>query len=114
MYMKHSIEERLQAVQKCLKGHAPKCVARELGLNAHHVSEWLLRYQQAGIDGLQKRPNKRANFAEKCKIVCEYAEKGVSLQPNCIKLHFYYEKPTELCTNWRRRIYRSTAHKSYS
>ena len=81
MYMKHSIEERLQAVQKCLKGHAPKCVARELGLNAHHVSEWLLRYQQAGIDGLQKRPYKRADFVEKCKIVCEYAEKTLRVHP---------------------------------
>ena len=87
MYMKHSIEERLQAVQKCLKGHAPKCVARELGLNAHHVSEWLLRYQQAGIDGLQKRPYKRADFVEKCKIVCEYAEKGVSLHRVSAKYH---------------------------
>ena len=87
MYMKHSIEERLQAVQKCLKGHAPKCIARELGLNAHHVSEWLLRYQQAGIDGLQKRPYKRADFVEKCKIVCEYAEKGVSLHRVSAKYH---------------------------
>ena len=30
--MKHTIEKRFLAVQKCLKGHAPKDVARQLGL----------------------------------------------------------------------------------
>ena len=45
------------------------------------------RYQQAGIDGLQKRPYKGADFVEKCKIVCEYAEKGVSLHRVSAKYH---------------------------
>jgi transposase-like protein len=85
--MKHSIEERLLAVKKCLAGHAPFAVGREMGINEHHVSEWLLRYQQEGIDGLQKRPPKRADFAEKCKIICEYAEKGVPLHRICAKYH---------------------------
>lgn len=77
--MKHSYEERLLAVKKCLKGYPPFAVGREMGINEHDVSEWLLRYQQEGIDGLQKRPMKRAGFTEKCKIVCEFAEKGVPL-----------------------------------
>ena len=81
--MKHSTEERLLAVQKCLKGYAPKAVGRELGLDEHHVREWLLRYEQEGIVGLQKGPMKRADFAEKCKIVCEFAEKGVPLHSIC-------------------------------
>ena len=85
--MKHSIEERLLAVKKCLEGHAPFAVGREMGINEHHVSEWLLRYQQEGIDGLQKRPPKRADFAEKCKIICEYAEKGVPLHRICAEYH---------------------------
>ena len=87
MYKKHSIEERLQAVQKCLDGQAPCSVGREMGINDHYVSEWLLRYQQEGIAGLQKRPMKRANFEEKCKIICEYAEKGVSLHRVSVKYH---------------------------
>ena len=69
--MKHSTEERLLAVQKCLKGYAPKAVGRELGLDEHHVREWLLRYEQEGIVGLQKGPMKRADFAEKCKIALD-------------------------------------------
>ena len=85
--MKHSTEERLLAVQKCLKGYAPKAVGRELGLDEHHVREWLLRYEQEGIVGLQKGPMKRADFAEKCKIVCEFAEKGVPLHRVCAKYH---------------------------
>ena len=87
MYKKHSIEERLLVVKKCLEGHAPKGVARELGLNGRDVSEWLLRYEQEGIYGLHKRPMKRANFEEKCKIVCEYAEKGVPLHQVCAEHH---------------------------
>ena len=85
--MKHSTEERLLAVQKCLKGYAPKAVGRELGLDEHHVREWLLRYEQEGIVGLQKGPMKRADFAEKCKIVCEFAEKGVPLHRICAENH---------------------------
>ena len=85
--MKHSIEERLLAVQKCLEGHAPFSVGREMGIRDHHISEWLLRYQQEGIAGLQKRPMKRANFEEKCQIVCEYAEKGVPLHRVCAEYH---------------------------
>ena len=85
--MKHSTEERLLAVQKCLKGYAPKAVGRELGLDEHYVREWLLRYEQEGIVGLQKGPMKRADFAEKCKIVCEFAEKGVPLRKICAEYH---------------------------
>ena len=85
--MKHSTEERLLAVQKCLKGYAPKAVGRELGLDEHYVREWLLRYEQEGVTGLQKCPMKRADFAEKCKIVCEFAEKGVPLHRVCAKYH---------------------------
>ena len=87
MYKKHSIEERLLAVKKCLEGYAPKGVAKELGLNEHDISEWLLRYKMEGVLGLQKRPIKHADFEEKCKIVCEYAEKGVSLHRVCAKYH---------------------------
>ena len=79
MYKKHPYEERLLAVQKCLEGHAPKSVGRQMGINPHFISEWLLLYDKEGASGLQKRPNKHADFAEKCKIVCEYAEKGVPL-----------------------------------
>ena len=75
--MKHSTEERLLAVQKCLKGYAPKAVGRELGLDEHHVREWLLRYEQEGIVGLQKGPMKRADFAEK----------GVPLHRICAENH---------------------------
>ena len=107
MYMKHSIEERLQAVQKCLKGHAPKCVARELGLDAHHVSEWLLRYRQDGKAGLLKHPLRQINFAEKCKIVCEYAEKGVPLHRVSVKYHV----SQSTISRWA-RIYRKGGYKA--
>ena len=85
--MKHSIEKRFLAVQKCLKGYAPKDVARQLGLVDKDLYVWLERYKQEGIAGLRKQPMKRASFEEKCKIVCEYEEKGVSLYRICAKYH---------------------------
>jgi len=87
MYKKHSIEEKLLAVKKCLNGFPPFTVGREMGINDHYISEWLLLYQKEGKAGLQKRPMKRANFAEKCKIVCKYAEKGVPLHQVCAEYH---------------------------
>ena len=85
--MKHSYETRLLAVRKCLSGQAPHAVGRQLGIADDYVSEWLNLYKLEGESGLQKRPMKRANFEEKCKIVCEYAEKGVPLHQVCAEYH---------------------------
>ena len=101
MYKKHPYEERLLAVQKCLEGYAPKHVARELGIDWHDVSEWLVRYEKEGALGLLKHPMKRANFAEKCKIVCEYAEKGVPLHR--VSAEYHVSQHTVKC--WT-RIYK--------
>ena len=77
--MKHSYETRLLAVRKCLSGQAPHAVGRQLGIADDYVSEWLNLYKLEGESGLQKRPMKRANFEEKCKIVCEIDKKHVPL-----------------------------------
>ena len=114
MYKKHSIEERLLAVQKCLEGYAPWGVGRMLGIKEHYVSEWLDRYRQNGIAGLQKRPNKHADFAEKCKIVCEYAEKSVPLHRVCAKHHgsqSSVSRWTAAISKWA-RIYREGGYEA--
>jgi len=87
MYKKHPYEERLHAVQKCLDGHAPFAVGRQLGIDHRYISEWLLRYKKEGVLGLRKGPMKHADFEEKCKIVCEFAEKGVPLHRVCAENH---------------------------
>ena len=79
MYKKHSLEERLLAVQKCLDGYPPYYVGHEMGINEVYISEWLLRYHKEGVAGLQKGSNKRANFEEKCKLVCLFVKKGIPL-----------------------------------
>ena len=87
MYKKHTYEERLLAVEKCLSGIASKTVARQMGIEPNDVRVWFARYQAEGPIGLLKRPMKHADFAEKCKIVCEYAEKGVPLHKICAEYH---------------------------
>ena len=68
MYKKHSIEERLLAVQKCLEGYSPLAVQQMLGIHRDEIRVWLLRYKREGVSGLEKHPVKRADFAEKCKL----------------------------------------------
>ena len=85
MLKKHPYEERLLAVKLCLGGRPLKSVARQLGINKDYISEWLLRYEREGESGLQKRSPKKANYAEKCKIVCKYAKKGVPLRQICVE-----------------------------
>ena len=107
MYKKHSIEEQLLAVKKCLEGYSPNAVGELLGVNHTYVEEWLLRYKQEGVSGLQKRPVKRADFAEKCKIVCEYAEKGVPLY----RVSAMYHVSQATISRWT-RLYRKGGYEA--
>ena len=102
MRRKHSFEERLLAVQKCLEGRAPNSVAKEMGLPRNDLREWLGYYQRDGVSGLQDRPIKRTNFVEKCEIICEYAEKGVPLHVVSVK----YGVSQTAISKWL-RIYRA-------
>ena len=102
MRRKHSLEERLLAVQKCLEGRAPNSVAKEMGLPRNDLREWLEYYQRDGVSGLQDRPMKRTNFVEKCEIICEYAEKGVPLHVVSVK----YGVSQTAISKWL-RIYRA-------
>ena len=107
MLKKHPYEERLLAVKLCLGGRPLKSVARQLGINKDYISEWLLRYKREGESGLQKHPVKRADFAEKCKIVCEYAEKGVPLHR--VSAEYHVSQHTVKC--WT-RIYRQGGYEA--
>ena len=96
--MKHSIEDRLLAVQKCLEGQAPYAVGQELKIDEHAVKAWLERYKLKGEAGLRKTTKKRVSFAKKCKIVCEYAEKGVPLS----QIYAKYNVSCGIVKTWTR------------
>jgi transposase-like protein len=107
MLKKHPYEERLQAVKLCLAGYSVTSVGHRLGINKDYVLEWLLRYQRDGKAGLRRRIPKRATYAEKCKIVCKYAEKHVSLQQICVE-HNVSRSAVERWT----RIYRKGGYEA--
>ena len=107
MYQKHPYEERVLAVLKCLNGESPKSVARQLGVCRHMLYEWLIRYERDGAKGLQKQPNKRATYAEKCKIVCEFAEKHVPLH----RVSADYNVSQTTILSWT-RIYRKGGYEA--
>ncbi|MBR1472959.1 MAG: helix-turn-helix domain-containing protein [Paludibacteraceae bacterium] len=107
MLKKHPYKERLQAVKLCLAGYSVTSVGHRLGINKDYVLEWLLRYQRDGKAGLRRRIPKRATYAEKCKIVCKYAEKHVSLQQICVE-HNVSRSAVERWT----RIYRKGGYEA--
>ena len=107
MYKKHPYEERLLAVRKCLEGKSPRLVAKELGIDNRDVYVWLARYKQDGDVGLHRQPIKHINFAEKCKIVCEFEEKGVPLPRICAKYHVSHTSVKK----WT-RIYRNGGYEA--
>lgn len=81
--MKNSIEVRKRAVTLCLSGMLPKEVGKKLRIHAGYVGDWLERYKLYGLEGLDKQPYKHFTFSEKCKIICAYREKSVSLHTIC-------------------------------
>jgi len=78
-----------------------------MGISPHDIREWLERHNKEGDKGLLKHPTKHANFGEKCKIVCEYAEKGVPLHQICVK----FQVSQDAVKRWT-RIYRKGGYEA--
>ena len=79
MSKRHTLEERLKAIQMVQSGYSMSQVSRELGINDHYVAEWVESYRLEGVEGLVRRPYKEWSFEERCKLISEILEKGVSL-----------------------------------
>ena len=84
--MEHSLKEKLKAIKLYNKGLPIFHVAKKLKCSKNVVTIWVEQYKLYGVAGLQRLPqNCRYNYAEKCQIVCEVAEKGVPLHAVCAK-----------------------------
>ena len=79
MRKRHTIEERLEAVRRCLLGKSAKQVSKELGIKGHYIYEWVERYRMYGKKGLKRQTYHEWSFEEKREIVFAYQEKGVPL-----------------------------------
>ena len=80
---KHTIEERLMAVEMYLENGSSRFTARKLGVDRHCVTEWAAAYRLHGIDGLKIRPSKKFSEEQKRKIILSCKKKDVPLHIIC-------------------------------
>ena len=100
MYRRHSFEERLNIVSRLIEGESIRSLCRELRLDHHDVSLWLLRYQKYGDEGLRDIAPRNYSVAEKLKIIEEYTVKGLSLQEICLR----YDLSRTTVKIWKRKL----------
>lgn len=98
---KHSIEERLVAVQRYLNGEASTLIARQTGIDHHDIIVYAMRYQKDGMGGLEDRLRRDKSKQEKIDIVNEYLKESLTLEEIAVK----HEVSVSCFKNWL-RIYR--------
>ncbi len=99
MYRRHTFEERLNIISRIITGEPVRLICRELRLDRHEVSLWLLRYKKYGEDGLRGTRSIHYTVAKKNAIVREFVENGVSLHQICLR----YDLNRSTVKAWIRR-----------
>ena len=80
--MRHTIEEKLNAIGMVKSGMTPRSVSRILHLGHHSLYEWLSAYEEYGIAGLEikkRTRRKHLSFEEKREIVLESQQSDLPL-----------------------------------
>ena len=77
---KHSIEERLAAVQRYFNGEASTFIARQTGIDHHDIIVYALRYQRNGMSGLEDLRRRVWTKEEKLKVINAYLEESLTLE----------------------------------
>lgn len=79
---RHTLEEKLKAIQMVESGMSPRQVSKQMQLGHHSLYEWLSIYRERGICGLKNqigRRKRQLSFEEKKKIVLECQNLDVPL-----------------------------------
>lgn len=95
---KHSIEERLAAVQRYLNGEASTLIARQTGIDHHDIIVYAMRYQREGMAGLEDRLRRDKSKQEKLNAINEYLKESLTLEEIAVK----HEVSVGCFKNWLR------------
>lgn len=108
---KHSLEERLQAVDLVINHHKSLTkVSQEFGVNHLTLDQWVYRYRNEGIDGLKEsRTWKRYSKELKLQAVQDYLSGEYSLRECCRK---HGVSDTKVLRQWIKRYTSSEPIKS--
>ena len=82
---KHSLEKRLEAVQRYLKGEASTFLEKETGIDHNEIVAYALRFKKYGMAGLEDRPNRWWTAVEKRAAVMDYVNKSLTLAEVAVK-----------------------------
>ena len=82
---RHSIEERLAAVQRYLNGEASTLIAKQTGIDHHDIIVYAMRYQREGMAGLEDRLRRERTQKEKLEAINDYLKESLTLEEIAIK-----------------------------
>ena len=83
--MRHSLEERLVAVQRYLKGESSTFLEKQTGIDHQEIVAYALRYQRDGMAGLEDRPGRWWSAEEKRAAVMDYINESLTLAEIAVK-----------------------------
>ena len=73
-------EHKLKIVRMYEEGYGCNFISRDTGVSKGQVTEWLRRYRELGLSGLDKRRRSMLSETVKADIVSEIRKKSLSLQ----------------------------------
>ena len=83
--MKHSLEKRLEVVQRYLNGEASTFLEKESGIDHGEIVAYSLRFQRDGMAGLEDRPGRWWKASEKRAAVMDYVNESLTLAEVAVK-----------------------------
>lgn len=100
MYIHHSFEEKLRAVELYRFGVGSDSVGRELGVSKDQVLRWVRAYEQLGESGLRRQGYHSPPASFKSEVVGYVFEKGVSCEAAALQ----YGVSRSAVSRWVREV----------
>jgi len=92
--------DKLEVVRLYEEGYGCNLISRSIGITRGQVIEWLRRYRELGLSGLDKLSGTRVSDNVKAEIVSEIRKKNLSLQAASIQ----YGKSATALWRWKKEF----------
>lgn len=81
----NTLQDLLSYMHMLEEGQSFRSISKKYGINQDRLKVLWHRYQEKGVAGLQKRPNIKADYALKSKIVLDIEENHLTLHAVSLK-----------------------------
>ena len=76
--MAYSPKAKLAVIKMHQDGMSLRGIEREFGIDRKDIREWMLRYEQDGLEGLGRQKYLETTFETRCAAVRDYIENGLT------------------------------------